>query len=339
MTLRHLTIFATCLAASSVLGQDSQPPSSEQLTAEYREAQDVREIRRHVESIFEAFIAADYDTVRATHTEDWRGVRVPNPQLVRTIDGYMAGVNPGAGNPPLGYDFLEIDIDVHGDYASILYMARYFREGSDGDVFTYLLRSIDTYRRDPEGWNQCGSVIRPLMDFPARVPSIRELIEFWPPSALAATRRGGEALESPRKPLEPVDPAIAKMAQRMIEALEGADDAALDELLTREWKGYGVTSTSIESHGSNPSGLTRALLGEAEVRGLELLDVETQVRGAAGAMFCVAKCRARRSPDEPEVVAWLAIGAMLRQEKGQWRQSATHLALIPLVEEADSRSE
>ena len=57
------------------------------------------------------------------------------------------------------FELLDTEVEVQGDLAIVYYVARYDyrdREGNDGSI---PLRSVDIYRREGSGWNQCGSHI------------------------------------------------------------------------------------------------------------------------------------------------------------------------------------
>jgi len=57
------------------------------------------------------------------------------------------------------YEMLDIDIQPYGDMAVVFYIARYWVQSDDNGEKPITLRSVDIYRREGKGWNQCGSNI------------------------------------------------------------------------------------------------------------------------------------------------------------------------------------
>ncbi len=126
---------------------------------------DRRAIESHVRGIFDAYFRGDREAIRRAHTRDWKGFMIQSRTLVRGIDDYMSmaeGVL--AAFPGVRYEFLEFEVDVRGDLALVYYVAREWLRDPDGCERTVRLRSIDVYRREPDGWNQCGSNICALPD-------------------------------------------------------------------------------------------------------------------------------------------------------------------------------
>lgn len=57
------------------------------------------------------------------------------------------------------FELLDAEVQVRGDTAIVYYVARYDFVHSDGRPGTVPLRSVDIYRREEDGWIQCGSHI------------------------------------------------------------------------------------------------------------------------------------------------------------------------------------
>ena len=56
------------------------------------------EIRQHVESLFDAFLAKDSETLRNGRTEDWMGFQIPSTTLIRGVDRYMDDLESESGS-------------------------------------------------------------------------------------------------------------------------------------------------------------------------------------------------------------------------------------------------
>lgn len=121
---------------------------------------DVEQILAHIHGLFRAFLAKDRAAIRRGHTPDWRGFQVRSTGLVRGLDAYMRAADEALRHfRGTRYELTEHDISVHGDLAIVFYLARYWYTGADGFEHELPLRSVDIYRREPGGWNQCGSNI------------------------------------------------------------------------------------------------------------------------------------------------------------------------------------
>ena len=130
---------------------------------------DKEQIAAHIRGLFDAFIRKDRAAIRAGHTEDWKGFQIKSTRLVRGIDDYMAAADQVLGSlRAVRYEFLDMDIEIHGDVAIVFYAARDWIIGDDGKEKTVLLRSVDIYRRENGGWNQCGSHICAMPDTEAQ---------------------------------------------------------------------------------------------------------------------------------------------------------------------------
>lgn len=147
---------------------------------------DREQIIEHIHGIFRAYFAKDRETIRRTHTADWKGFLTRSTRMVRGIDDYMTYVDGVLqGVAPLRYEIVDIEVDVYGDVAVVFYLAREWLPKEGGGEFTILLRSCDIYRRDPGGWNQCGSNIMVIPDVDGPL-DLRAL--FAPPAPSTPTR-------------------------------------------------------------------------------------------------------------------------------------------------------
>jgi ketosteroid isomerase-like protein len=122
-------------------------------------------ILAHVDSIFQAYFRGDRDTIRATHTADWRGFHIRSRSIVRGIDEYMRHADAVLDSiQGLRYEMLDADVQVYGDVAVVFYLAREWIRDAEGRDKTILLRACDVYRKDAGAWNQCGSNIYVMPD-------------------------------------------------------------------------------------------------------------------------------------------------------------------------------
>ena len=122
--------------------------------------EDREEILAHIRSIFEAYIRQDRDAIRRTHTPDWTGFQNPSVRIERGIDAYMRNAELSLQTlRGKSFELLDAEVQVRGDTAIVYYVARYDFVHSDGQPGTVPLRSVDIYRREPDGWIQSGSHI------------------------------------------------------------------------------------------------------------------------------------------------------------------------------------
>ncbi len=125
---------------------------------------DAAEIRLHVEALFDAFLAKDRKTLRDGRIEDWRGFQIPSTALIRGVDRYMVDLESALENLAVTrYEFLDFEVDVHDDVALVYYVARDWLDTEDGEK-TILVRALDVYELQPDGWIQIGSNICVLPD-------------------------------------------------------------------------------------------------------------------------------------------------------------------------------
>ncbi len=122
-------------------------------------------ILAHVDSIFRAYFRNDRETIRRTHTEDWRGFHLRSRTIVRGVDEYMRHADEVLrAIRGLRYEMLDTDVRVYGDVAVVFYLAREWIGDGSGTEKTILLRACDVYRRDGGAWNQCGSNVYVMPD-------------------------------------------------------------------------------------------------------------------------------------------------------------------------------
>lgn len=122
-------------------------------------ASDQDAILEHVHGLFRAFLRRDEAAIRAGHTSDWHGFQIRSTSLVRGIDDYMDAARDLVRNlKATRYEMLDTEVKVCGDFAWVVYLARDFIADEAGER-TVLLRALDVYRRDEDGWNQCASNI------------------------------------------------------------------------------------------------------------------------------------------------------------------------------------
>ncbi|MGI9647478.1 MAG: YybH family protein [Acidimicrobiia bacterium] len=124
------------------------------------------QIRRHVETLFDAFLAKDTDTLRNGRTHDWKGFQIPSTGLIRGVDSYMVDLDTALQNLEVTrYEFLEFEVDIHGEVALVFYVARDWLSTPDGEK-TILVRALDVYAMQDDGWIQIGSNICLVPDQP-----------------------------------------------------------------------------------------------------------------------------------------------------------------------------
>ena len=56
------------------------------------------EIRRHVEALFDAFLAKDSVALREGRIEGWKGFQIPSTSLIRGVDRYMVDLESALEN-------------------------------------------------------------------------------------------------------------------------------------------------------------------------------------------------------------------------------------------------
>ncbi|MCP4245951.1 MAG: nuclear transport factor 2 family protein [bacterium] len=114
----------------------------------------------HIHDLFQAFIRKDREAIRRGHTADWRGFQVKSRHIVRGLDEYMQAADRVLETMnSVRYELVDTEVQVEGDRAVVFYVARVWLRDAEGDETVVNLRSIDLYRREAAGWNQCGSHI------------------------------------------------------------------------------------------------------------------------------------------------------------------------------------
>ena len=130
---------------------------------------DGTKILAHIHGIFRAYLRADREAIRRSHTPDWTGFQGPSTGIERGIDDYMRNaLNSLETLEGTGYEIADTELQLHGDIALVYYVARYhYRRRETGEAGTVPLRALDVYRRDGGEWNQCGSHITPIPSRPS----------------------------------------------------------------------------------------------------------------------------------------------------------------------------
>lgn len=134
------------------------------------QAAQVDEIRRHVISLFDAYLAGDLEALKHGRIPEWKGFQIRSTRLIRGVDEYMSELKHVMGGLKVEkYEFLDFEVDIEGDIALVYYLARDHlkTDGTDtGEPIpsTVLVRSIDVYRRIDGTWIQTGSNICAIAD-------------------------------------------------------------------------------------------------------------------------------------------------------------------------------
>ena len=165
--LKKLLIFlfaalaTTTLAITALAGADVTPVPGDQRAAD-RDA-----IRAHIDSIFQAYIDKDVETIRATHAEHWRGFRRQSRSILRGIDGYMAGIQDLKTRPGRmhAYRMKEFDVIFYGDVGIVSYVAE-MDVGFEKVEGVLTIRTLDVYARLDGHWNQVASNVATHPDTP-----------------------------------------------------------------------------------------------------------------------------------------------------------------------------
>ncbi len=125
---------------------------------------DAAAIRAHIDSIFQAYMNRDRETIRATHSEDWRGFLSSSRSILRGIDDYMQAAEGSLTRPRrmVGYEMVEYDTYFHGDLAVVPYVAALEIEmGGRRIAYRPKLRVFDLYAKRDGHWIQVGSDTAP----------------------------------------------------------------------------------------------------------------------------------------------------------------------------------
>src|SRR5512140_411805 len=109
-------------------------------------------ILAHVNGIFRAYLARDREAIRRAHTDDWTGCLVGSEAIERGLAAYMRGADHSLATfRATGFEITDHALEVRGDTALLYYTARYDYVGADARPGTLRLRSLDVYRREPDG--------------------------------------------------------------------------------------------------------------------------------------------------------------------------------------------
>ncbi len=131
-------------------------------TADQR-PEDTEAIRSHIDSIFQAYIGKDRQSIRATHSDEWRGFLRPSREVIKGIEGYMQAAEAALSGPYglSGYRFIEYDTIFYGETAIVNYIAELVPRQSP---FRPMIRVLDVYVRLDGHWNQVASQTAPHPD-------------------------------------------------------------------------------------------------------------------------------------------------------------------------------
>ena len=122
--------------------------------------EDQAAIRAHIDSIFQAYIEGDRETIRATHSEEWRGFLGRSRSIIRGIDAYMENASATLSQPGgmVGYRMDDHDVLFYGDIALVPYIASLDVEfGGKVIDFKPKIRVLDVYAKDDGEWIQIAS--------------------------------------------------------------------------------------------------------------------------------------------------------------------------------------
>lgn len=123
-------------------------------------ASESKEIVDHIHGLFQAYLRGDREAIRRGHTNDWRGFQIGSDHIVRGIDAYMEVADKVLGSiKGIRYELVDTEVQVYGDVAVVFYVAKEQVRVGDAREQEIQLRSVDIYRREGGGWNQCGSNI------------------------------------------------------------------------------------------------------------------------------------------------------------------------------------
>ena len=226
-------------------------------------AADVAAIRAHVDGIFRAYIAKDRDTVRATHSTDWRGFLTGSRGVIRGIDEYMQAADGVLKYPTggmTGYTITEFDVTFHGDVAVICYVADV--EGKwDGVATTDKLRVVDVYEKRDGEWTQVASNT-------ARHPE-------------AIARQTSEARPVP----PPVREALLGAREKVWRAWFAGDRAALEQMIPDEAIAIGAGDGPWEGRAEILASSERFAKSGAKLVRLEFPRTDVQAYGATFVLY------------------------------------------------------
>jgi hypothetical protein len=149
--IKSVFLLASFLIVNSTVVAQVRPDLGEARPAD-RDA-----IRQHIDKIFQAYIHGDTDTIRATHSQEWRGYITPSRTIIRGIDQYMQaadGVQKVARM--MGYKIIDFDVLFYSDVAVVPYIAQ-VDLNIGGAPVTSQLRVLDVYAKLAGNWTQVAS--------------------------------------------------------------------------------------------------------------------------------------------------------------------------------------
>jgi ketosteroid isomerase-like protein len=147
-------------AAIMALGIIAASKGTETASMKRGTGEDRERILQHIHGIFQAYLRQDREAIRRMHTHHWTGFQGPSTKIERSIDDYMKNAEKSMQEfRGTGYELLDTEVQVYGDVAVVYYVARYDYVDREQRSGSLRLRSVDIYRREGEGWNQCGSHI------------------------------------------------------------------------------------------------------------------------------------------------------------------------------------
>ncbi len=162
--MRNRTWIWGWVAAAAVAALSLGANGPRDTTADPDREADAAAIRAHINSIFDAYMRGDRETIRATHSEDWRGFLSSSRSILKGIDDYMQAADAALARPSrmVGYEMIEYDTHFHGDLAVVPYVAALDVEVGGWRIpFRPKLRVFDLYARRDGHWIQVGSDTAP----------------------------------------------------------------------------------------------------------------------------------------------------------------------------------
>ncbi len=162
--MKKLAIFLVLTGVLSFISCNQKKGIANHNFKKFHVEKDKAEIKEHIESIFQAFIDQDIDKIKSTHSTDWTGFKTSSTTLKRGINSYMENVQNALDSFQMThYQFDDIEIQHYGDLAVVYYLAstgfklKFLPENDT--IYPVKYKSIDIYKREPDGWIQSGSHI------------------------------------------------------------------------------------------------------------------------------------------------------------------------------------
>jgi ketosteroid isomerase-like protein len=263
-------------------------------------AADRQAIRKHIESIFQAFIDKDANALRATHAQNWLGYLEGSRTMIRGNSGYMDNVyvDPSSPYGMKSYRMREFDMIFQGDAAFVCFTADVDANTPTGPSHR-VLRITDFYTKQNGAWIQTGSNT-----------------DLHPEST-------AEQIQMPRTLNDQQKKQLLDAREKVWRAWFAGDHATLEKLIPDE-------TIAIESGGDEWSKRDRILSGSVEFAknggklvSLDFPKTEIQVYGATAFIYStyayeleVGGKRSRQTGRVTEVFV---------QRKGQWVNPGWHM--------------